>query len=167
MTAKPVPPRAWSRGFFLRRGISLFEVVISGLLLGVAMTILAQAMSLGANQSNYIYQQAQALQLCQSKLAELSTGLRELKSKDSYSALNADQDWTHLDEDWQYRISVEEDEIPGLYNVQVWVKREKDKLVEVSLAQRIFDPARRGHTADKPPTTTDPSVAPTASSGGN
>jgi type II secretion system protein I len=129
-----------------RPGITLLEVVIALAIFLFSLTALIQLLSSGSERALTASLRSQAGLRCQSKLAEVVAGIEPLRS-DGYAAFAEDPDW-------QWRLECSQADLPNLWNVQVWVKRDRPSggAIEVSLSQMILDPGTRGSTLDAAPT---------------
>jgi type II secretory pathway pseudopilin PulG len=168
-------PRALSRGFFVRfgvrrliaafplpevktksgdesphskvgrRAVTLFEVVVAVAIFLMVVAITAQALSLAGERARLIEHQNEAMQLAESQMARVIAGVVPLTS----------QEYTPFEHnpDYQWRMTAEEAEMTGLFNVQIWVQHVSSGAnAEVQLCQKVFDPKNRGSTADQPGT---------------
>lgn len=141
-----------------RQGLTLFEVVISLGIFLVSMAGLYQLLNFTNDRVSEIDLHTQASLYCQSKLAELTTGIITFESTD----------WTTMEEDplWSYQVEVAPAEVDGLSSVRVAVKygdADPPEMV-VSLAQLMIDPKKRGSTLDQFGTTAAPSTTTESSS---
>lgn len=126
-----------------RRGISLLEVLVALAIFVMSIVALGQIIQMSADQAMSIEMQARAVQLCQSKLNEVSAGIVPLQSQDD-ATFDEDPDWT-----WSLECD-QQGNITGLWRVRVTVRRTapgKSK-VEYSLSQFVFDPSQRGSNLD-------------------
>jgi type II secretion system protein I len=152
--------------FGARRGLSLLEVVVALAIFLFSVLAITHAVSLGSDRALDVQDQSNASMLCQRKLAELMIGAESLGSS-GYTAFQ-DQGW----DGWQWKVDATQQDITGLWSVQVTVKYERDdgRAIEVQLAQMMLDPTIRGSNQDPPPTPTSSSSSSSANqsgSGGN
>jgi type II secretory pathway pseudopilin PulG len=163
MRTAPVTPRvdrplAKPRVSVRRQGITLLEVVVSLAIFLFSIVAIGYLSSTSSERAYQTLQQTLALQLCQAKLGEAAQGVIDLDNVPSgYNAYDSSDTSAFKDFEWKIESSL--GDLPDLYNVQVWVQRDKDgKHVEVTLSQRIFSPKKRGSSADKLPA--DPTATP-------
>jgi general secretion pathway protein I len=128
-----------------RSGLTLLEVVIALALFLFSLAALSHLMSLSSQNVVESNLRSQAGLMCQSKLAEVLSGAVSLDST-GYSAFDENPDW-------QWRLDCEPNEVVGLWNVQVWVKKDRANGApfEVSLRQLVFSPSAKGSTLDPAP----------------
>src|SRR5262245_62170215 len=119
----PSHPLTLSRRHLSRRGITLLEVIISVAIFLMSLVAIGHLISVGTDDALYVHRQARALQLCQSKMAELTSGVVALSSQQGYTAISSDKD-----EEWQWKWKVDDDDsgIQNLKVIQVWAKRDRD-----------------------------------------
>src|SRR5262249_29424979 len=84
--------------------------------------------------------EGQAIQLCQSKLNEVTSGVVALSSQ---SGVPFDED-----PDWTWSVEAQQSNISGLWSVQVTVSRPRPdgSKTECKLTQLLLDPSLRGST---------------------
>ena len=148
-------PRASARVCFQRQGITLLEVVVSLAIFLFSIVAIGYLTSQGSERAYQTLQKTLALQLCQAKLAEASQGVLDFDNLPSgYQSYDAGDDSAF--KDFQWKITADLGTIPDLYDVQVWVQRDLQdgKTTEVTLTQKVYNPKKRGSTADKLPTDT-------------
>lgn len=146
----PLLPRATlssAPGRTRRSAMTLFEVVVSLAIFLFALTAITQLMSLGSGNIMEADVRSHGALLCQSKMAEVVAGAQTLGSTGfaSYQS-NANPGW-----EWMVECN-EDGEYPGLWEVQVSVKRDVPGRgsVSVSLSQMVMDPSKKGSTLDAP-----------------
>jgi hypothetical protein len=102
--------------------------------------------------------QGREAQLCQAKLAELTSGVTPLSS--------AEGDFDEAP-DWHWSIECQQSGYTNLWNVKVTVSRNRGdgSRAEAILTQMIYDPTQRGSTLDPDPTTQTTDSSSTDSSG--
>lgn len=66
-----------------RRGLTLVELLVSGVLLGTVLVVLIQGVMLATRVSSQAHHEAVALQLAESLLADLRTGQKAIGEDDS------------------------------------------------------------------------------------
>lgn len=129
-----------------RPGLTLLEVVIALAIFLFSLVAITQLLTLSGERALLANLRAHAALLCQSKLAEVVSGVQPLQSA-GYAAFTDDPDW-------QWRMECNEGDVPGLWNVQVWVKKDRPdgSAVEVTLSQMVLSPSKRGSVLDPPAT---------------
>ena len=155
MRHAPVTPRAHARATVQRQGITLLEVVVSLAIFLFSIVAIGYLTSQGSGRAYQTLQKTLALQLCQAKLAEASQGVLDFDNLPSgYQSYDGGDDSAL--KDFQWKITADLGTIPDLYDVQVWVQRDLQdgKLTLVTLSQKVYNPKKRGSTADKLPTDT-------------
>jgi type II secretion system protein I len=127
-----------------RPGLSLMEVLIALAIFLIAMAVLGQMVNLATNRAVQVRQQAQAAQLCQSKLAEVVAGAVPLTSQ-SEVAFEEDPHWV-------WTMEAEQAEVANLWRVKIRVSRagSDGNGIECVMSQMVLDPAVRGSAADTP-----------------
>jgi type II secretion system protein I len=140
-----------------RAGLSLLEVLVALAIFLSSLAGLFYLVTLSGKLAQAGQMRTRALQIAQSKLAQVTWGAIALSSQ-------ADQP---CDEDPEYHWSIdaEQGSTQGLWNVTVKVTRPNMKpIIEVSLNQMILDPANRGTIQDPAATA---AAADAASQGSN
>lgn len=157
MLHRPIPRQGRSRP-----GLSLLEVLISLTIFLLALVALGEIVSFASDRALDVQHRTEALQLCQSRLAELQAGALPLSQ----------QDETPCQEDpaYQWAADIQQGNIQGLQIVTVRVTRHRPNgtWIEASLSQMILDPATVGSTQDNPgipATTTDSSTTGSSTTG--
>ncbi len=118
-----------------RTGLSLLEVIVAAAILGIAMAVIGNFVHLGslsAGQSKWI---SEAQILCDTKMAEVSSGVLPLQNNSGSSILE--------DPGWVYSVEVQSSNIEGLLSVTVTVQRagsSASNLTPFSLMRLIPDP---------------------------
>jgi type II secretion system protein I len=128
-----------------RPGFSLMEVLIALAIFLVSLIALGQLLTISGERTYEVQQQSHAAQLCQSKLAEVISGVVPLSS----TSASFDED-----PDWQWNLDAEQDSsITGLWRVQVKVSRDlpDGSHYESTISQMVLDPSLRGSTSDSLP----------------
>lgn len=148
----------------VRRGITLFEVVLSLVIFLLALPALNTLVQIGTRRAEETHFLAKASMECRSKLAEVTVGAEPLDPVE----------WSPLpDANWFWRLDVADGEVNGLKQVQVTVKFDPGTSpVQVTLSSMILDPVMRGSTQDRglldnslmnqPAPMTDPAADPAA-----
>ncbi len=146
-----------------RSGLSLLEVLIALAIFLISLIGLGQLITISGERSLDVQQQGYAAQLCQSKLAEVLSGVVPVSGSQSEVPFDDDPDW-------HWSLDAQQNSISGLWQIQVRVTRQRGdgKKIECVLNQLMLDPSLRGSTLDNPAAnnsnSTDPN-APAAASG--
>lgn len=140
--AGPVAPSPGSA----RRGLTLLEVVVSLAIFLFSLAAITHLISLSSQNVMMANLRSQAGLMCQSKLAELLSGAIPFDSS-GYASFPENPEWQ-----WKVESQANSD-VQGLYNVEVFVKKDREQgpPVEVSLRQMVFNPSFKGSTLDPPP----------------
>jgi type II secretion system protein I len=130
MTLAPAQPA--------RSGLTLLEVLVALAIFLIALIGIGQLLTLGGDYARDVADQGHAIQLCQTKLAEVVAGVVPLTSQSNAPVED--------DPAWEWSLDAEQGATTGLWNVTVRVsKRRSDGTrVEASLSQMILDPSIRG-----------------------
>jgi type II secretory pathway pseudopilin PulG len=118
------------------------EVLVALAIFLISLIALGQLLTISGERAFEVQQQSHAAQLCQSKLAEVVSGVVPL----STTSQSYDED-----PDWQWKLDAEQDSaITGLWRVQVTASRDlpDGSHYESSVSQMVLDPSLRGSTAD-------------------
>lgn len=118
-----------------RRGLTLLEVILAILILGLSMIALGHLVRLGSQAAVDAKNLSEAQVLCESKMSELSAGLLPLQSSSSASVESAPL--------WKYTIAVSTSELPGLLLVEVAVQQDPTQFnmpITYSLYRYMLDP---------------------------
>ena len=105
-----------------RRGLSLLEVIMAISIMGLAMIIIGNLVSLGSKSAGMTKWRSEAQILCNTKMAEISAGVLPLESVSAASIQEKP--------DWSYSVQVQSSDMTGLL------------LVQVSVAPVDMDPAK-------------------------
>ena len=125
------PPRSGSR----RHGLSLLEVVMAIAIMGIAMMIISNLVSLGTRAAGMTKWRSEAQILCNTKMAELSAGVLPLETVSTASISE--------NPEWAYSVQVQSSDLTGLLLVQVSVapvNMSIDKFEPFLLTRLIPDP---------------------------
>src|SRR5437870_288141 len=101
-----------------RPGISLLEVLIALAIFLLAVIGIGQLITLAGDRAVDVQQQAQAIQLCQSKLAEVVAGVVPVHPPQSNTPFEEDPSW-------EWALDSEQGSVAGLWNVTVRVSRQR------------------------------------------
>jgi general secretion pathway protein I len=126
-----------------RTGFSLLEVLVALTIFLFGIIAIGQLITLGSDRALEVQFQAQAVQLCQAKMAEVIAGAVPLSSQ-------ADAKFDE-DPDWSWSLEAEQDSNSSLlWNVKVTVThpRPDGSKMEASLSQMVLDPSQRGSATD-------------------
>lgn len=123
-----------------RPGLSLLEVLVALAIFLISLIGIGRLITFAADRARDVEQQALAIQMCESKLAEAAAGVL---------TLGTSQPSTPFDEDPSWEWSMDCDQaanLPGLWNVTIHVTRARPdgSKVEVALSQMVLDPSVRG-----------------------
>jgi prepilin-type N-terminal cleavage/methylation domain-containing protein len=126
-----------------RGGFSLLEVMVALAIFLIGLVGIGQLITMSGDRALEVQQQSQATRLCQSKMAEVVSGVISLTS----------QAETPFDEDpdWNWSIDAEQQgDAANLWTVKITVTpaNKTGRKMETSLTQFVFDPAQRGSTLD-------------------
>jgi general secretion pathway protein I len=148
-TPLPCTPRA------RRDGLTLLEVLVSLAIFLMALVGIGRLIALGNERALDVQQNNEALQRCQSKIAEVAIGSLALRSD---SGGYDDQ------QNWSWSLECNPASVPNLWTVRATVKcqRQNGDTVQVTLSQMILDPSARGSIAQP---STDSSSDSSSSSG--
>ncbi len=120
----------------LRRGLTLWEVMLALAILGGSIAVIGQLVRLGVRAAGDARNLSQAQLLCESKLAELSSGMEPLQP-----VLAAPYPF---EPDWVYSVEVQPVDQQGLLAVRVTVEQITDERpfpLTYSLDRWIIDPS--------------------------
>src|SRR5262245_43373405 len=122
-----------------RTGLSLLEVLVALAIFLISLIGIGRLITLAADRARDVQQQALAIQMCESKLAEAAAGVL---------TLGTSQPSTPFDEDPSWEWSMDCDQaanMPGLWSVTIHVTRARPdgSKVEVALPEMVLDPSVR------------------------
>ncbi len=150
-----------------RSGLTLLEVLVALAIFYMSWVGIARLMEMATLQAVEARFQTIALQLAQSKMAEVVYGITPLQSQ-SDTPFDASQA-PEGDTTWTWSVNPTQGEIASLWNVQVTIKRSRGdgSSSQVVLTQLVLDPSIRGSTLASPITSNSSSNSPgsTGSSG--
>lgn len=100
---------------FVRRGLSLMEVIVAIAILGGALAVIGNLVFLGAKAASNTRLYSEAQILCDAKMAEISAGILPLQSASG----------TPVEEnpDWLYIVEIGQTAVTGLLSVTVTVQQ--------------------------------------------
>lgn len=127
-------PRQLSQPWLSRRGLTLFEVLISLVIFIGAMAAIGQLVANGVRAALQARFQTQAAMMCEAKLAEVVAGVVPLTQGQA----------TYPDDpNWFWSVALTAAQVPGLMRVEVTVQRQgtnsKGK-VAFTMARYVRDP---------------------------
>jgi Tfp pilus assembly protein PilV len=126
-----------------RSGLTILEVIVSLAIFLLALVGIGGLISFAGERALDVQYQTRALQIAQSKLAEVTAGAIPL-SGSSDSAVEED-------DNYRWSLSAEQGSVQGLWNITVTVTRQgAGGKVQVALSQMILDPSVVGSTQDIP-----------------
>lgn len=121
-----------------RPGMSLLEVLGATAIFLLSIVAIGELMSSSTDQALDVQFRSRATRLCQSKLNEFASGVEQL-SGSTEGDFDEAQGWT-----WKAEVS-NDGAAANLYKVQVTVSHDAPGgPVEVTMAQYVFDPTKRG-----------------------
>lgn len=157
-------PRSTSHGRLLtahcslftlsRAGLSLLEVLIALAIFLFSMVIIGRLIIMGGERALEVKLEGYATQLCQSKLAEVSSGAIPLSGQGEVPF--------EEDPNWVWSLEAEEADAPGLWRINIRVTRQQpaQPKFECAIRQLVLDPAMRGGTTSAAPAGTDTPTTP-------
>lgn len=125
----------------VRRGLSLLEVLLAMGIFLLTMVALTQLVILAGDRALDVKMQSQAVQMAQTKMAEVVAGVQPLNGQ-SGMPFDEDPDWT-----WSLDVqSVQSNGVTGLSQVTVHVSRSRPDGTKLDfvLSQYVMDPTMRG-----------------------
>ncbi len=102
-----------------RAGLSILEVMLALAILGLAVTAIGQLIHIGSMSSVAASHETTAQMICESKLAEITSGIQPTTPLANVPF--------ELDDDWNYSIQREEINDLGLVAIQVTVEQRADR----------------------------------------
>jgi general secretion pathway protein I len=134
-----------------RPGLSLLEVLVAMAIFLMSLIAIGRLLVVGTDVAQEIRDQNEALQICQSKLAEVVSGGISLDSQGETPYDDVP------DSPWKWSLDCEQGDVSGIWNVTVHALRSKpDGTTEevYALSQMVLDPSLRGSTFDSSGNTT-------------
>jgi type II secretion system protein I len=128
------------RGGGKRQGLSLLEVLVALAIFLISLIGIGRLITFAADRARDVQEQALAIQMCESKLAEAAAGVLTLGSAQSSTPFDEDPSW-----EWSMDCD-QAANMTGLWNVTIHVTRARHdgSKVEVALSQMVLDPSVRG-----------------------
>jgi type II secretion system protein I len=126
-----------------RGGLSLLEVLVALAIFLFSLVGIGKLITASGDRAQAVEEKALAIQMCQSKLAEVIAGAIPLSSQNDIP----------MDEDnprWRWSMDAEQGSLNGLWNVTIRVSRpgpDGNPLVAASLSQMVLDPNLKGAAA--------------------
>jgi len=127
-----------------RKGLTLLEVILSLAIFLMGFVVIGQLISASSERAIEVQTRTHALQIAQSKMAEVQAGAVPLQT--------ADDQPCEEDDKFHWSLHAEQGSVQGLWSVVVRVTRHRSDghVTEVSLARYLLDPTMRGSTQDVP-----------------
>jgi type II secretory pathway pseudopilin PulG len=126
-----------------RPGLSLLEVLVAMAIFLFSLVALGRLVTASSERALEIRFQSEAIQICQTKLAEVASGAIPLSSQDD-STLDEDPDW-------HWSLDAEQGSVSNLWNVTVKASRAGpggEPRAYCTLTQMVLDPSQRGSSLD-------------------
>lgn len=126
-----------------RPGMSLLEVLVALAIFLFSMVAIGRLVTASSERALEVRFQDEAVQICEAKLAEVSSGAIPLSSQDD-TALDEDPDW-------HWSLDVEQGSITNLWNVTVKASRagaDGQSRDYCTLSEMVLDPSQRGSSLD-------------------
>jgi type II secretion system protein I len=127
-----------------KAGFTLLEVILALAILAGAIVVLGEAARMALRNAGIARDLAHAQLLCESKLAEIVTGITPAESTDQTPFDETTTDSIEQDEaPWVYTIETDDTDEPGLISVRVTVTRDmppEKHPVQFSLVRWVPDP---------------------------
>ena len=116
-----------------RAGLSLLEVILSLSILGISMIAVGHLFNLGFRSAADVQLRSEANMIADTTMAEIAAGVIDISAGGGAVEGNPE---------WQYEVSSQQSEQPGLLSVSLLVSRENDpdNNVSVSLVRFVPDP---------------------------
>ena len=116
-----------------RAGLSLLEVILSLSILGISMVAVGHLFNLGFRSAADVQLRSEANMIADTTMAEIAAGVIDISAGGGAVEGNPE---------WQYEVSSQQSEQPGLLSVSLLVSRENDpdNNVSVSLVRFVPDP---------------------------
>jgi type II secretion system protein I len=120
--------------------MTLLEVLMAVAIFLLSLVAIGRLISISSERAREIQLKGQAMQMCQSKMAEFLAGVQQLASQ---SDVPFDED-----PNWRWSADCSQGQVTNLWTVQIRVntKRPDGGSVEVTLSQMVLDPSVRGTT---------------------
>jgi general secretion pathway protein I len=148
--------------FLPRRAFSLLEVILALAILAGAIAVLSQVSGLGMRNAALVRDLTEAQLLCESKMAEITSGLETAQAQQGTPLGTTDD----VQDDWLYSTDLESTSQTGLLLLRVTVFKSlpaEQHPPQFSLVRLIPDPTA---TTSQEESTTDTQSASSSSGGG-
>lgn len=124
-----------------RGGMTLLEVIVAMAILLLSFIAILRLVDLTTQTARNIQLRGQAMQLCQSKMAEIQVGAEQLTSQSGVSFPDPDSGWT-------WSADCNQGQYANLWTVQVRVAKDlgDGTHIETTLTQMMLDPSVQGTT---------------------
>jgi type II secretion system protein I len=121
-----------------RDGMTLLEVIIALAIFMLSIVAIQRLILIGTDRARDVQLRAEAIRLCQSKMAEIYAGAEQLQSQ-------SDVPFTE-DPVWHWSADCNQGNVNNLWTVEVRVGRDRadGTKLEVTLTQMMLDPSVRG-----------------------
>ena len=121
-----------------REGMTLLEVLFALAIFLLSLVAIGQLVSVTSTRAREIQYRGQAMQLCQSKMAEIYVGAEQLSSQSDVPFPE--------DNSWHWSADCNQGQVANLWTVQVRVTKDlpDGTHIEASLTQMMLDPSVRG-----------------------
>lgn len=133
------------------------EVLIALVIFLTSLIVIGRLIIMGGERALEVKLESYATQLCQSKLAEVSSGAIPLSGQGEMPFED--------DPNWVWSLEAEEADAPGLWRINIRVMRQQpaQPKIECAIRQLVLDPALRGGTSAPAPAGTDTPTTPETS----
>jgi general secretion pathway protein I len=125
-----------------RSGLSLLEVLVSLTIFLFSLIVIGQLITMAGDRALDVQEQTQAALLCETKLAEVATGILPMTAQPE-SEIDDAPGWS-----WALDVETTDSTMLQKVNVRVFKPRPDGSRVEVALSQMFIDPTQRGSLAD-------------------
>jgi type II secretion system protein I len=144
-----------------RGGMTLLEVIFALAIFLLSLVAIGRLVHLSSDQAREILLRGQAMDLCQSKMAEIYVGAESLTSQ---SDVPFPEDST-----WHWSADCNQAQVTNLWTVQVKVSKDRGdgSNIEVTLTQMMLDPSVQGTSVNLNTSGSSSSNSSSSSTGGS